>query len=79
MRSHRLLSVLFALSATAFACEPPSDATSDTTSEPTEAVRSALSIKKSYTRQIFVHMMPWFEVGGLHWSMNHRNPATGVA
>ncbi len=75
MRSHRLLSVLFALSATAFACEPPSDASDSTI----EAVTSAVSIKKSYTRKIFVHMMPWFEVGGLHWSMNHRNPATGVA
>jgi MYXO-CTERM domain-containing protein len=44
-----------------------------------ETVARPLSIKKTFTRKIFVHMMPWFEVGGLHWSMNSRNSATGIA
>jgi hypothetical protein len=54
------------------ACEAPPDAA-------IEAVARPLSINKSYPRKIYVHMMPWFEVGGLHWSLNSRNPATGVA
>ena len=36
-------------------------------------------VQKAYPRKIYVHMMPWFLVGGPHWSMNARNPATGVA
>ncbi|HEX3773653.1 MAG TPA: hypothetical protein VHV51_04260 [Polyangiaceae bacterium] len=43
------------------------------------ATSQAVTIPKSYTRKIYAHMMPWFEVGGQHWSMNQRNPATGVA
>jgi hypothetical protein len=46
---------------------------------PIEELARPLSIKKSFTRKIYVHMMPWFEVGGLHWSLNARNAATGVA
>jgi hypothetical protein len=42
-------------------------------------VEQAVSIPKSYTRKVYVHMMPWFQVGGTHWSMNSRNSATGVA
>jgi MYXO-CTERM domain-containing protein len=65
--------VLFcALAAACAACAPPDDA-------PIEEVARAVSIKKSFTRKIYVHMMPWFQVGGLHWSLNARNPATGVA
>jgi hypothetical protein len=44
-----------------------------------EEVARPLSIEKTYTRKIYAHFMPWFEVGGLHWSMNARNSATGVA
>ncbi|HWZ91133.1 MAG TPA: hypothetical protein VNW92_19865, partial [Polyangiaceae bacterium] len=43
------------------------------------SVAQAVSIPKSYTRKIYAHMMPWFQVGGQHWSMNSRNSATGVA
>src|SRR5882724_3801682 len=43
------------------------------------SVAQAVSIPKTYTRKIFAHMMPWFTVGGQHWSMNSRNSATGVA
>jgi hypothetical protein len=46
---------------------------------PVEIAARPLAIKKSFTRKILVHMMPWFSVGGLHWSMNARNPQTGVA
>jgi MYXO-CTERM domain-containing protein len=38
-----------------------------------------ISVQKSYPRKIYVHMMPWFQVGGQHWSMKSRNPATGIA
>ena len=62
----------FALALAGAACAPPDDATIEETARP-------LSIKKSFTRKIYVHMMPWFQVGGLHWSLNSRNPATGVA
>ena len=72
MRAHRLLSAsLLAVAISACGAEPP-DAT-------TEVVARPLSIKKTFTRKIYVHVMPWFEVGGLHWSMNARNSATGVA
>lgn len=43
------------------------------------SVREAVTVKKTFTRKIYVHMMPWFQVGGGHWSMNKRNPGTGVA
>ena len=43
------------------------------------SVARAVSIQKSYPRKILVHMMPWFQVGGQHWSMKSRNPATGIA
>jgi MYXO-CTERM domain-containing protein len=42
-------------------------------------VHEAAVVQKSYSRKVYVHMMPWFQVGGQHWSMNSRNPATGVA
>ncbi|MEA2697240.1 MAG: hypothetical protein QOI66_1511, partial [Myxococcales bacterium] len=42
-------------------------------------VASAVTIQKTYPRKIYVHMMPWFQVGGQHWSMNSRNSATGIA
>ncbi len=74
VRLPRLLWALLAVSAVAATCggEPPDGAT-------IEEVARPLSIKKSFPRKIYVHMMPWFEVGGLHWSLNARNPATGVA
>lgn len=43
------------------------------------SVSQPLGIQKSFTRKIFVHLMPWFRVGGQHWAMNNRNGATGVA
>jgi hypothetical protein len=43
------------------------------------ASRARPLIQKSFPRKIFVHMMPWFRVGGQHWSMKARNSATGVA
>jgi hypothetical protein len=75
VRTHRLLSALFVVGVVAaHACggELAPDSTIEDVARP-------LSIKKTYTRRIFVHMMPWFQVGGLHWSMNARNAATGVA
>ncbi len=51
-------------------------------SAPEEELASAelpISVPKSYPRKIYAHMMPWFQVGGQHWSMNSRNSATGVA
>ena len=75
MRAHRLLPALFVVSAvvaTSSGCAPGPDPTIET-------VARAVSIQKTFTRKIFVHMMPWFQVGGLHWSMNSRNAATGVA
>ena len=73
MRAHRLVYAALLASALA-ACDggTPTDST-------IEEVARPLSIKKSFTRKIYVHLMPWFEVGGLHWSMNARNGATGVA
>jgi hypothetical protein len=71
VRSRRLLSALF-LVFVAAACEV------DTAPE-LEVVARPLSIKKAYPRKVYVHMMPWFQVGGQHWSMNSRNSATGVA
>src|SRR5882724_11145622 len=75
VKHHRLLSKLGALSAAvAIAC-------GGGTASPTElgSVALPVSIQKTFTRKIFVHMMPWFQVGGQHWSMNARNSATGVA
>ena len=40
---------------------------------------AAVSIQKSYPRKIYVHIMPWFNIGGQHWSMNARNADSGVA
>jgi hypothetical protein len=75
VRSLRLLSASCVVAAALLnACggQPPTDSEVDSVSQ-------AVSITKSYTRKIYVHMMPWFEVGGTHWSMNSRNSATGVA
>src|SRR5260370_7453891 len=38
-----------------------------------------VSVPKSYPRKIYVHVMPWFVVGGQHWTMKSRNSATGIA
>ena len=43
------------------------------------SISQPITIKKTFTRKIFVHVMPWFQVGGQHWSMNQRNGATGIA
>src|SRR5206468_8008563 len=43
------------------------------------SIAQPISVPKSYPRKIYVHLMPWFQVGGQHWSMNSRNAATGVA
>jgi MYXO-CTERM domain-containing protein len=72
VRRHPILCAALVGAALASACEAPPDAA-------IEEVARPLSIKKTFTRKIFVHMMPWFEVGGLHWSLNSRNSATGVA
>ncbi|HTA88104.1 MAG TPA: hypothetical protein VK745_00960 [Polyangiaceae bacterium] len=76
MRFDRLLSALGLLSAAALtACGAGSAPDGDTKS----VSQPVVAVTKSFTRKIYVHMMPWFEVGGQHWSMNARNPATGVA
>jgi len=75
VKHHRLLSNLGALSAAvAIAC-------GGGTASPTElgSVALPISVQKTFTRKIFVHMMPWFQVGGQHWSMKSRNGATGIA
>jgi hypothetical protein len=71
-RAHGLALFVMAAALAAHACgtEPALDV---------EPATRPLQIKKTYTRKILVHMMPWFQVGGLHWSMNSRNSATGVA
>jgi len=49
---------------------------------PLESIGSttaAVSVQKTYPRKIYVHVMPWFQVGGQHWSMNARNGDSGVA
>jgi MYXO-CTERM domain-containing protein len=43
------------------------------------SVAHPVGIQKTYPRKIYVHMMPWFQVGGQHWSMKSRNAATGIA
>jgi hypothetical protein len=75
----RILSACLLVSlVAAAACEgPPPD--EDVQQTDVQQVARPLSIKKTYTRKIYVHMMPWFQVGGLHWSLNARNSATGVA
>jgi hypothetical protein len=70
-RRSKRLHLLAALLA-ASACAPPGDSGIEEVAQP-------LAIKKTFTRKIYVHMMPWFQVGGLHWSLNSRNSATGVA
>lgn len=46
-------------------------------------IYAALPVKKSVTKKVFVHLMPWFEtkttnlpIGtwGIHWTMNTQNP-----
>jgi MYXO-CTERM domain-containing protein len=71
-RIPRLLAASLAAAALAAGCAPPPDSAIEETARP-------LAIKKTFTRKIYVHMMPWFQVGGLHWSLNSRNAATGVA
>jgi hypothetical protein len=75
MRFHRLLSALCVLSTTSMtACG------ADTTPDAElGSVAMPVAIQKSFTRKLYVHLMPWFQVGGLHWSMNSRNSATGLA
>ncbi|HEY3665527.1 MAG TPA: hypothetical protein VGL19_05980, partial [Polyangiaceae bacterium] len=75
MRPLRLVSASCVVSAAllnACGAQPPTD-------PEVSSVSQAVSISKSYTRKIYVHMMPWFQVGGQHWSMKSRNSATGVA
>jgi Glycosyl hydrolase family 99 len=75
VRSLRLLSASCVVSAALLnACGAQAPADSEVSS-----VSQGVSITKTYTRKIYVHMMPWFQVGGTHWSMNSRNSATGVA
>jgi len=63
---------LAVLAAGACAGDPPLADELGTVSQP-------IGIQKAFTRKIFVHVMPWFQVGGQHWSMNRRDSATGVA
>ena len=75
MKFHRLVPASFIVAAAALngcGAEPASDAD-------VQSVSSAVTIQKSYPRKIYVHIMPWFQVGGQHWSMNSRNAGTGVA
>jgi MYXO-CTERM domain-containing protein len=74
VRPHRLPLALLVASTLGAACD------AGTTLDATiEEVARPVAIKKTFPRKIYVHMMPWFEVGGLHWSLNARNAATGVA
>ena len=75
--THRLVSFVGVLSAAVVAA--CSAAQSSETEPSVETTSQAVSIQKSYTRKIYAHMMPWFVVGGQHWSMNSRNSATGIA
>jgi MYXO-CTERM domain-containing protein len=73
VRRHRLLSTLGVLSAavvTACGQGPTPEIGS---------VARSIAIQKTFQRKIYVHMMPWFQVGGQHWSMRSRNSATGIA
>ena len=75
VRCRRLLAVWFVASlAVSGACnsDPPPELMLGSLALPA-------SIQKTYPRKIFVHLMPWFRVGGQHWSMNARNSATGIA
>src|SRR5258706_11378477 len=74
VRFHRLLSALFVVSVAAL------DACGNTSPDAeVGSVALPVTIQKTYPRKIYVHMMPWFRVGGQHWSMNSRNSATGIA
>ena len=75
MRFHRLVSTLGLLSTAALAACGASSAPDAEVG----AVTQAVSVSKSFPRKIYVHMMPWFQVNGQHWTMNARNSATGVA
>src|SRR5258708_5061130 len=74
VRFFRLLSAVFVVSMAAAGCgtDPAPEAELGSVAQP-------IGIKKVFARKIYVHMMPWFQVGGQHWSMNARNNATGVA
>ena len=76
MSMHRLLATMGVMSVAALtgcgAAPTPEEAAAG-------SVTAAVAIPKSYTRKIYAHMMPWFQVGGTHWSMNSRNSATGIA
>ena len=75
MRFHRLLLASCVVSAAVLpgcGAQPASEADVQSSSLP-------ITIKKSYPRKIYVHIMPWFQIGGQHWSMNARNAASGVA
>ena len=79
MRFDRLLSAMVVLSAATYgACGGMPTGAGEPESE-VGTVSEAVTVKKTFTRKIYVHMMPWFQVGGGHWSMNKRNPGTGVA
>ncbi len=76
MRFHRLVlasCVVSAVALTACGSVPQGEGEAVASSE------AAVTIQKSYPRKIYVHMMPWFQAGGQHWSMNARNPDSGVA
>jgi hypothetical protein len=75
MRFERVLSALGLVSAAVVtACGAGSASDGDV-----HSVTQPVSIQKTFARKIYVHLMPWFQVGGQHWSMNSRNSATGVA
>jgi hypothetical protein len=75
MRRHRVLSTLGVLSvAVVTAC-----GRGPTPDTEIGSVASPVSIQKTFQRKIFVHVMPWFQVGGQHWTMRSRNSATGIA
>ncbi len=78
MRFHRLVlasCVVSAVALSACGAQPQGEGEG----EAVASTASAVSIQKSYPRKIYVHVMPWFQVGGQHWSMNARNPDSGVA
>jgi len=50
--------------------------------EPTASVGAPVAVSKSFTKKVYVHLMPWFESNatsgngawGAHWTMNTKNP-----
>ena len=50
--------------------------------EPTASVTAPVAVSKTFTKKVYVHLMPWFESNttsgngswGIHWTMANKNP-----